>query len=322
MKKELFYYKSLEDNVIYEAYVYYYDLARQNKLLEISYADLERADLLLSISEARFKAGDIAEIEVLKAEVQVAQSQDTIISTEAAKENAQDRLTRFLELPVGTVIIPEEEITYAPFALTLEECIKIAVNNKPELQSALLDIKTAEIALEKVKNDILPEIDLVSTLKYRTQTDVVAAENYQLFLNATWEFPVYDRGQRSNQLQDKEADIEIEKINYDQLEKDVVLKVRNAYRTLKTLESRIELRQKIVEQAEQNQIATQLQYETGFATILEVTTTSQELTRAKINALEALIDYQLAKENLVLIMGVIGQDVPEGNEPEILEGEG
>jgi len=315
-EKELFGYEALRDTVIYEAYRYYYDLVRQNKLLEIGYADLERSNLLLSISEARFRAGDIAEIEVLKAQVEVAQSQDNIIANQARKDDSNDRLTRFLELNYETEIITTEEIEYNPFLSTQEECIEIAINNKPQLKSSLLDIDLAQIALEKVKNDILPEIDIVSTLKYGSQTNILPAETCQVFLNATWVFPVYDRGKRENQIKDSEADIEIKEINYNEVEKDVILQIRSAYRNLKTLESRIELREKIVDQAEQSQIATQLQYETGFATILEVTTTSQALTAAKINAMESLIDYQLAKENLSFIMGTIGNDTEKLNRPE------
>jgi len=315
-EKELFGYDALKDTVIYEAYIYYYDLVRQNKLLEIGYADLERSNLLLSISEARFRAGDIAEIEVLKAQVEVAQSQDNIIANQARKDDSNDRLTRFLELNYETEIITTEEIEYNPFLSTQEECIEIAINNKPQLKSSLLDIDLAQIALEKVKNDILPEIDIVSTLRYGSQTDTLPAETCQVFLNATWIFPVYDRGKRENQIKDSEADIEIKEINYNEVEKDVILQIRTAYRNLKTLESRIELREKIVDQAEQSQIATQLQYETGFATILEVTTTSQALTAAKINAMESLIDYHLAKENLSFIMGTIGNDMEKLNRPE------
>jgi len=58
-----------QNTVIYNANYYYFSMIREEKLLEISKSALEDSKKLYDIAQARFRAGDIAEIEVLKAEV-------------------------------------------------------------------------------------------------------------------------------------------------------------------------------------------------------------------------------------------------------------
>ena len=144
-------------------------------------------------------------------------------------------------------------------------------------------------------------------MRYSIQNEVTPTTTYQFLLSGSWDLPVYDRGKRDNLLKNDQEYLNLATLTYEQLQKDVMLEVINAYRDLKALENRIDLRQKIVAQAQQNLDATQLQYKMGLATILEVTTTTQALTGARVNALQSLIDFQLAKEKMALITGVIGQ---------------
>jgi len=203
--------------------------------------------------------------------------------------------------------MPTEELQYSPFKLTMEECLETASRNRPELISSKYDIELARIDLEQEKRNILPDIALTGNLRYSMQNEIIPTTTYQFLLNGSWDFPLYDRGKRNNLLTNDEEYLELANLSYGQLQKDVMLEVINAYRDLKALENRIELRQKIVAQAQQNLDATQLQYKMGLATILEVTTTTQSLTNARVNALQSLIDFQLAKEKMALITGVIGQ---------------
>ncbi len=296
-----------QNTVIYNANYYYFNMIREEKMLEISKSALEDSKKLYDIAQARFRAGDIAEIEVLKAEVEVAQTQDDIIFRQNSRDKSRDNLLRFLDMEFGIDILPIEEIQYSPFNLTMEECLQNASQNRPELISSKYDIELARIDLDQEKRNILPDIALTGNLRYSMQNEIIPTTTYQILLNGSWDFPLYDRGKRNNLLKNDEEYLELANLSYGQLQKDVMLEVINAYRELKALENRIELRRKIVDQAQQNLDATQLQYKMGLATILEVTTTTQSLTSARVNALQSLIDFQLAKEKMALITGVIGE---------------
>lgn len=296
-----------QNTVIYNANYYYFNMVREEKLLEISKSALEDSRKLYDIARARFRAGDIAEIEVLKAEVEVAKTQDDIIYRQNSRDKSRDNLIRFLDMNFGIEIIPTEEIHYSPFKFTMEECMEAASHYRPELISSNYDIELARIDIEQEKRNILPDIALSGNLRYSMQNEIVPTTTYQFLLNGSWDFPLYDRGKRDNLLTNDEKYLELANLSYGQLQKDVMLEVINAYRDLKALENRIDLRQKIVAQAQQNLDATQLQYKMGLATILEVTTTTQALTAARMNAIQSLIDFQLAKEKMALITGVIGE---------------
>ncbi len=296
-----------QNTVIYNANYYYFNMVREEKLLEISKSAQEDSKKLYDIAQARFRAGDIAEIEVLKAEVEVAQTQDDIIYRQNSRDKSRDSLIRFLDMKFGIEIIPTEEIQYSPFKLTMEECMETASHYRPELISSNYDIELARIDLEQEKRNILPDVALTGNLRYSIQNEVTPTTTYQFLLSGSWDLPVYDRGKRDNLLKNDQEYLNLATLTYEQLQKDVMLEVINAYRDLKALENRIDLRQKIVAQAQQNLDATQLQYKMGLATILEVTTTTQALTGARVNALQSLIDFQLAKEKMALITGVIGQ---------------
>ncbi|HPZ07746.1 MAG TPA: TolC family protein, partial [Candidatus Eremiobacteraeota bacterium] len=229
-QKQILRYETRQNNVIYTADTYYYNLIGQDKLLIISQTSLEDSKKLLDISQARFKAGDIAEIEVLKAQVQVAQSEDDILTRQARRDTARDSLVRYLELDFGAEIIPTENIEYVSFNFNLEDCLNIAFNRRPEIKSTLLDVELAQIIYNREKSTILPEVALTGNLKYRGQHGITPATTYQFYISGIWEFPLYDRGKRSNTLRDYEANIEIAKINYEEVQKDIILEVRNSFR--------------------------------------------------------------------------------------------
>jgi outer membrane protein TolC len=296
-----------QNNVIYNANYYYFNMIREEKLLDISKSAQEDSKKLFDIAQARFRAGDIAEIEVLKAEVEVAQTQDDIIFRQNSRDKSRDSLIRFLDMEFGIEIIPTEELQYSPFKLTMEECLQTASLNRPELISSKYDIELALLDLEQEKRNILPDIALSGNLRYSIQNELLPTTTYQFLLNGSWDLPLYDRGKRGNLIKNYEEYLELSNLSYTQLQKDVMLEVINGYRDLKALENRIELRQKIVAQAQQNLDATQLQYKMGLVTILEVTTTTQALTSAKVNSLQSLIDFQLAKEKMALVTGMIGE---------------
>lgn len=296
-----------QNTVIYNANYYYFNMVREEKLLEISKSALEDSKKLYDIARARFRAGDIAEIEVLKAEVEVAQTQDDIIYRQNSRDKSRDGLVRFLDMEFGIEIVPTEEVHYSPFKLTMEECMQMASLYRVELINSNYDIELARIDLEQEKRNILPDIALTGNVRYSIQNEIIPATTYQILLSGSWDLPVYDRGKRGNLIKNDEEYLNLATLTYEQLQKDVMLEVINAYRDLKALENRIDLRQKIVAQAQQNLDATQLQYKMGLVTILEVTTTTQALTNARVNALQSLIDFQLAKEKMALVTGVIGQ---------------
>jgi len=82
------------------------------------------------------------------------------------------------------------------------------------------------------------------------------------------------------------------------------LQVRQAFLSIKEAEKRIDTSQVAVNQAQEDFRMSQVRYEAGVGTNLDVIDAELALTQAKTNYIQALYDYNTSKALLDQAMGV------------------
>jgi cobalt-zinc-cadmium efflux system outer membrane protein len=105
--------------------------------LDLAFEDMKSFQKTVDISEARYKAGDISEVDYLKIKLQLLQFQSDVSQAQLAKTQALVGLRQLL----GYQSVPEDfdvtgDFEYKAVALKLEDLQQMALQNRPDFRAA------------------------------------------------------------------------------------------------------------------------------------------------------------------------------------------
>ncbi len=127
--------------------------------------DLTQADSLahdfLQKTQARFNAGTVPRLDVIKAQVDVAQSQNDLIANARDVANARSALNRILGRPLGSAIELLDSLQVPPSLPDLDAVEQKALRVRPELTDLEAQQRAAQLNSRLVREQsILPDITL------------------------------------------------------------------------------------------------------------------------------------------------------------------
>ena len=295
----------------------YWELVKTIEELRVRKKSLESAEDLLRKNRIQVKVGTLAPIEVLVAEDGVAKKMNDIIETENDIKNREDDLKLIMNLSNHSIlsdaaIIPLDKASFKITDVTLDESIKIALANRPELFKQGLDIANARITVKQKRNELLPKLNAEAGIRYNGLSDTygnavdrIFSEDFQSqFFGLALEVPLGNREARSNYSKAKlEARQSV--LNRNKIEQEIVVEVRTAVREIKKNAESIKATEKARELAQERLEAEEKKFKVGRSTSLEVLRAQDNLTIAEGKAVNALVDYQISLGDLDAKMGTI-----------------
>jgi len=144
----------------------YYNIVRQQGLVDVAEKSAERSRELLRASEARLKVGLASKLDVFRAELQLSQAEQSLIIREEALELAMDTFKFNLGLnPQAEVYLEMVEPDYQPVVLDLEAETRLALTRRLEIREERDRIDDARRSLSVSRQNLLPQLDL--NLRYQ-----------------------------------------------------------------------------------------------------------------------------------------------------------
>jgi outer membrane protein, heavy metal efflux system len=135
----------LERNLVFGLRSAFVQTLQAKAVLELAKADLEYYDKIIDISRARFKAGDLAKIDLARIELQRVQYESEI---EAATVNLRQQKIQLLLLLDDRTPVDQFDVTglfdLGPPLQPLDDYHKIALDNRPDLQAAIQTIQLSQ----------------------------------------------------------------------------------------------------------------------------------------------------------------------------------
>jgi len=301
-------------NSVQEAY---WNLVKAIEDLRVSKKSLERAEDLLKKNTIEVKAGTLAPIEIIDAEAGVASRVEAVISAENAIKDKEDALKEVMNFSdTGIIadagIIPVDKPVFEPKKVTLEDNLKIAMKERPELQEQQLNIDNANIRVRKRKNELYPSLDFTGGVRYTglgeevsDANDSTFSEDFQgEFFTLMLEIPLGNRSARSkynkSKLNKQQALLRAKK-----KELNIVVEVRESVRQVMTNIERVNATRKARELAGKRLEVEGKKYSVGRSTSLEILRAQEDLATAEGNETKAIIDYKISLGNLEKANGTI-----------------
>jgi outer membrane protein len=285
----------------------YHSLAFAQEQLNVRRAALKLANALLSENRTKMDTGIATSLDVLQAEVGVANATDRLLRAEKAAEDAKDRLITVIgdESLRDKPLIVEAPDVENPIEPDVEQTFNRVIENAPRYLTLVNQRRQREIELRRAKRNRLPSLNLngdyaltglEGSLK-SAYDDVTEADSFNWQWSLSLDVPWGLNERRANylkaqiQLDTEEARAIREK---QRLMRDTRIAVRNVTTALEGISIR-ELATKLsIEEFEMEKA----KFDAGLSTGRQVLEAQQRMDESRVDELQAKIDLLNAYSDL------------------------
>jgi outer membrane protein TolC len=296
-------------DIVQDVKVSYYNILKAERLLGVARQSLEQLQAHRNVTQNFFDVGMIPRNDILQSEVQVANGEQSLIRAENGVAMAKAKFNTVLRRNINDAVQIEDILAYRPYEPSIEDCIRAAMANRPEIKSHALKVDQARSLVKLAKSDFAPTLSAVGHYERVGDTPGVSgtsfkdADNWYIMGVASWTF--WEWGKTKYRV-DASRSRENQSINLLNNTRDqVALEVKNAYLVMRESEKQVVVAGKAIEQAQENFRINEERYREQVATSTDVLDAQTLLTRAKSDYANALGEYNISHAKLERAMGII-----------------
>ncbi len=307
-----------------EQTVWEYVLARRS--IDIYEASLDVAERQLEEIRMRIRIGKLAESELAAAEAERAFRIERLINARADLTKQSFNLVRLLnpgeddeawERKIDILEAPET----SPVLLSpVSEHVSFAMENRPDLNQARLEIRKGEIEVVRTKNGLLPRLDFfltVGTYRYVesfSRRDDNRGDATSVTAGLDFELPYRNRDAVARHEQAR-LSAEESRLALRNLQQLAQMEVRSAYVDVQRLEELIKASRATRLAREKAMETEQEKFRVGKSTAFILAQAQRDLVEGQIDELEAVVQYRKAMVDLYRLDGSLlarkGIETPE-----------
>lgn len=309
--------KTVVNDVLYRVQQAYYGVLLADSQVEVQRQNLELFEEQLRTEKNRLEAGMVSDYNVLRAEVDLANSKTPFIRARNQYKISWEELHRQLGIDdleeKGGKAPPRKlsgKLTYAPFSVALEEAIRTAEEKRPELERAKLMIDAEEQGVKFERADYYPSIGVFGAYGYDKSrfTDDFNDENHGWVVGTQLSWNLFDGLRTMAKVDQAQSNLSQARISYAQLRQSIRVDLRRVHSSFVEAGELVQASSKVVESASEALRLARTRYDSGAATYLDLLDSQVALTQARTNQVQALHDYNLAWAALKQAMGTIEDD--------------
>ncbi|MBW3625667.1 MAG: TolC family protein [Armatimonadetes bacterium] len=254
------------------------------------------------LAEAEFRVGRAAQVEVLRARAERADAEQELTNALRNAELAGVRLKTAMGLPQEVPLELTDTLAFVEEVTLPEERLAQALRSRPELVAARLRVEAAQANVDRAKGLYRPQVYGVA------MADVFGSggmgKRGGVTVGVTVGLPLLDGGMRRAEVEEAQAMLEREQANEQGARLQVEGEVQEASLELAAAARNVALSEAAVEAAQEQYRLAQLRYEVGRGIFVEVLDALTALTRARTNRLQALYEYNVARDRLSRALGI------------------
>jgi outer membrane protein TolC len=268
-------------------------------------AEINRVGLRVALEQAEItdrkrSLGAANGLDVVRARQNVANARATLVSGDESLRETREALGLALGVPEETGVSPNVDVTgLAQDALG--SCRMVAtVDERSDVAAARTRLEVSKRNLQNVWYTFLPTVTASSQV---TGSSLIGpAPNPTWSISGILQIPIWDGGIRYGNLRNARAAQDIATQQLESLRRQAVIQVEQARRQLIVAEESARVSKEQRDLAAQNDQMTQLAYQTGQGTSLELVTASEAHRQAELNL--ALAEFNVVKARLLAMLAL------------------
>ena len=297
-------YKSDRDLVVLVAGNAYLTVISDHATVSSTSALVETAKALYDRAVDRNKAGVIAAIDVLRAQVEMQTQQQRLIAAENQLAIDKLALARVIGLPKGQGFEVIDEVPFAPLdGITTDQALDRAYATRPDYLGARAQVRAAELARRSAVAANYPSLAADADYGDIGSPNLGAArETFSVAL--TLKVPIFQGTRvRADTLQ-ADAALQQRRAELADLDGRIDQQVRTAFLNLKSSSDLVAVSQINIGLADETLSQARDRFFAGVADNLEVVQAQQSVAAASQSYIASLYSYNFAKMSLAQAIGV------------------
>lgn len=296
-------YERVKNDLILAVKSAYFGILKALKFQQVAADSVKQVEVHLRLVKNFYDAGTVAKVDVLRAEVQLANVRQNLIKAENGVSLAKAGFNQLLarELDAAVEVIDILKVTLCQ--VNLDDCLKEAGNSRPELKQMKANIEMLKQRVTIAKGDNYPAVALLGNYDYQKGKTPEIEWDGSWLAGIMVNWTLWDGKARTSRINQAVSELEGVYAQEMLLRDGISLEVRQAILNLNEAEKNIEVAQGAIGQAEENLRISEEMYKEGVSTTTDVLDAQTMLTQAKTNYYQALYDYNLARAKLQKAIG-------------------
>ena len=155
--------RAATQDVVYATETAYYNLLLSQHLVDISTEEVRAAKVHLEDVEKKRAGGVASNFDVLRAQVELSNSEADLIRSKNAINIARADLIKTMGVSQDSNFVLSDTFVFAPTKVPMEEAVKTAFTNRPDLYSSEYQIRQQREQLRIARSRYLPNVSLYFT---------------------------------------------------------------------------------------------------------------------------------------------------------------
>lgn len=268
-----------------------------------------------SAAEARYQVGAGTPADRLQAQTAWSQATLNRIRAEGDVRNSLGTLANVMGLDANQPLLLasiDEARPDVAFDKDVDALIEEARQRRPDLKSAEAQFRAAQSNVNFTRNSGLPTLSLGAGPAW-AETGNVSNNSSSIGLTVT--LPLFSGFATTYRVRNAEAQAEARAAQRDRVRLQVALDVWTAYQSLTTANQSIRTTIDLFNSAEQSERVALGRYKAGVGTILEVLNAQTALASARLQRVQATLDWHVYRATLAQAIGALDSGLLQAAAP-------
>jgi outer membrane protein TolC len=281
----------------------FYNVLRAQSYLAVQVEMIALLEAHLKEAQINLAAGTVSRFDVLRAETQLANAQQGLISARNGVELSKAAFNEILGRPLDTPVELAEPDQPDDFDFKPEDCVRCACESRPEVLRSDQQIERNAKLLKACELSSKPRFAF--RLDYNRNFDPAFYDPAESSLSAflTVSAPFYDGGDSKASIQKAQSDLDAARITREQTLFSVTLDTRQSYLDLKESRERVKASRKMLDMAREGMRLAQVRYKAALSTQVEVLDAQTELKQVETGYVNDLYGSRIALARLERSVG-------------------
>ena len=289
---------------------YYAEVVGRRKYANAQLAAQE-AKRFLDLTEKLEQGGEVAHSDVIKAQLQANDAERTLRETELEMNRSHIELAVLVFPTFDQNFSTVDDLRLPPPLPPMQEIEQQAKSKNPELYAAMQALSAANYEVLASRAGYLPTITLdyfygidANRFAVNTPTAEGVMHNLGYSASATLNIPIWNWGATQSKVRQSELKQQQAKTELSAAQRKLIGDLKTLYAEADAAKTELDVLQQSADLAAESVRLTNLRYQGGEATALEVVDAQNSLVQARNNYDDGEARYRLAIANLQTLTGV------------------
>jgi outer membrane protein TolC len=287
----------------------YLQIIADSARITATQAQIDSDNAVYTNATRRHDAGTAIGIDVLRAQVELKQRQQQLVSVTNQFEKDKLTLGRVIGLPPGQDFSVTDPSSPVPLeAISLKEALDRAYEHRPDLLAAKARVTAAQFTLRSAKAERYPTA---------TANGYYGDQGLRLFTNShgvfnvtgSVQFNIFDSGRIKSDILQNDAELRNRRNEFENLRGQVDFEVRSALLDLRSANDQVDVAKSNMQLANETLKQSRDRFTAGVTNTVEVVQAQQAVADADENLISAQFQYNLAKVELARSLGLAEEGI-------------